>query len=181
MDLLMPRCDGITATRRITEAAPEIHVVVLSVSNDEQVVLLALRSGAAGFLDKRLELDALARVIRGVYNGEAALDRATTRLLIKEFRAVSMRTEAKTPGSQLSVRERQVLELIAAGYATEEISDELGLVAETVRTHVKAILRKLHVHSRQDAVAAGRKRGLLVPSHLSICGPGVGSSAPSRS
>jgi DNA-binding NarL/FixJ family response regulator len=175
MDLLMPRSDGITATRRIAAQAPDIQVVLLSVSSDEQVVLLALRSGAAGFLDKRLELDALARVVRGVHRGEAALDRATTRVLIREFRAMAMRTEAKAAGSQLSLRERQVLELIAAGHSTEEISAELGLAIETVRTHVKAILRKLHVHSRQEAVATARKRGLLVPSFH-----GMPGAAPTR-
>ncbi|HUE25386.1 MAG TPA: response regulator transcription factor [Solirubrobacteraceae bacterium] len=171
MDLLMPRSDGITATRRIAAQAPDVQVVLLSVSSDEQVVMLALRSGAAGFLDKRLELDALARVVRGVSRGEAALDRTTTRQLIREFRAMAMRTEAKAAGSQLSGRERQVLELIAAGHSTEDISAELGLAVETVRTHVKAILRKLHVHSRQEAVAAARKRGLLVPSFHGM--PGV--------
>ncbi len=164
MDLLMPRSDGITATRRIAAEAPEVQVVLLSVSSDDQVVLLALRSGAAGFLDKRLDLDAFARVVRGVHRGEAALDRSTTRFLIKEFRAMALRTETKSGGSELSSRERQVLELIAAGHATEDISAELGLALETVRTHIKAILRKLHVHSRREAIAVAQKRGLLVPS-----------------
>ncbi len=170
MDLLMPRCDGITATRRIAAEAPEIQVVLLSVSSDEQVVLLALRSGAAGFLDKRLEIDALARVVRGVHAGEAALARATTRMVIREFRAMSLRTEIKAERSQLSPRERQVLELLAAAHTTEEISLELGLVTETVRTHVKAILRKLDAHSRQEAIAVARKRGLVVPSFQSLSG-----------
>ncbi len=180
MDLLMPGADGITATRRIVAAAPEVQVVLLSVNSDEQVVMLGLRSGAAGFLDKRLEVDALARVVRGVYRGEAALDRATTRLLIKEFRAMSLRTEAGPVGSQLSLRERQVLELLAAGHATEDISEQLGLATETVRTHVKAILRKLHVHSRQEAIAVARKRGLLVPSIQGISGPSGPAPAGSR-
>lgn len=170
MDLLMPGCDGITAARRIAAEAPEIQVVLLSASSDEQVVLLALRSGAAGFLDKRLEIDALARVVRGVHAGEAALARATTRLLIREFRAMSLRTEVRPEGSPLSPRERQVLELIAAGHTTEEVSEELGLVTETVRTHVKAILRKLDVHSRQEAIALARKRGLVVPTFHSVSG-----------
>jgi DNA-binding NarL/FixJ family response regulator len=170
MDLLMPRSDGITATKQIAARAPEVQVVILSVTSDEQVVLLALRSGAAGFLDKRVELDALARVVRGVHRGEAALDRATTRMLIREFRAMALRTEGKAAGSELSLRERQVLELIAAGHSTEDISEELGLAIETVRTHVKAILRKLHVHSRQEAIATAQKRGLLVPSYHGVPG-----------
>jgi DNA-binding NarL/FixJ family response regulator len=167
MDLLMPECDGITAARRIAAQAPSIQIVMLSVSADPEAVLLALRSGAVGFLDKGIEMDALLRVVRGVYRGEAALDRLTTRTLIQEFQAMSVRVEARgaratqSAGSALSAREQEVLELLAEGLTTDAISGELGLALETVRTHIKAILRKLRVHSRQEAIAAARSRGIL--------------------
>jgi DNA-binding NarL/FixJ family response regulator len=177
MDLLMPGCDGITATRRIAMQAPEVQVVLLSVSSDEQVVLLGLRSGAVGFLDKRIEIEALARVVRGVHHGEAGLDRATTRALIAEFQAMSARSESKAADSHLSSREREVLTLLAEGLSTEEVAEELSLAVETVRTHVKAILRKLRVHSRQEAIVVARSRGIIVPSsdtlHGSIAAPVV--------
>jgi DNA-binding NarL/FixJ family response regulator len=140
---------------------------MLSVSADPEAVLLALRSGAVGFLDKGIEMDALLRVVRGVHRGEAALDRLTTRTLIQEFQAISGRADARgaratqSAGSALSAREQEVLELLAEGLTTEAISGELGLALETVRTHIKAILRKLHVHSRQEAIAAARSRGIL--------------------
>lgn len=175
MDLLMPGCDGITATRRIAMQAPEVQVVLLSVSSDDQVVFLGLRSGAVGFLDKRIELDALARVVRGVYRGEAGLDRSTTRALIAEFQAMSARSESKAADSQLSSRERQVLSLLAEGYSTEGVAEELQLAVETVRTHVKAILRKLRVHSRQEAIVVARSRGIIVPSADGVPGP-IGAS-----
>jgi DNA-binding NarL/FixJ family response regulator len=89
MDLLMPVCDGIEATRRIAAGAPEIQVVIMSTGRDEDLAMLALRAGAVGFLDKRVGFAALAQVIRGVEQGEAALDRAMTRRLIAELRAAT--------------------------------------------------------------------------------------------
>lgn len=176
MDLLMPGCDGITATRRIAMQAPEVQVVLLSVSSDDQVVLLGLRSGAVGFLDKRIELEALARVVRGVSHGEAGLGRVTTRALISEFQAMAARSESKSADSRLSTREKEVLSLLAEGYSTEAVSEELNLAVETVRTHVKAILRKLRVHSRQEAIVVARSRGIIVPSSEMVPGS-LGSPA----
>jgi DNA-binding NarL/FixJ family response regulator len=176
MDLLMPGCDGITATRRIASQAPEIRVVILSVSTDPEAVLLALKSGAIGFLDKGIEMDALLRTVRGVYRGEAALDRLTTLTLIREFRAVSVRAEGRrargtqSAGSTLSSREQEILELLADHFTTDAISEELGLAVETVRTHIKAILRKLRVHSRAEAIAVARRRGILIPSFRDVGG-----------
>lgn len=167
MDLLMPLCDGIAATRRIGEQAPQIRVVILSVSDDKDAVLLALKAGAIGFLDKGIEMEALLRVVRGVYRGEAALDRLCTRALIHEFRALAARVEftgakaTQSAGSSLSQRESEVLELLAAEHGTEVISAELGVTPATVRTHVKSVLRKLRVHSRQEAIAEAQRQGLL--------------------
>jgi two-component system NarL family response regulator len=180
MDLLMPRVDGIEAARRISTEAPEIQVVMLSVSVDPEAILQALRAGAVGFLDKGIEMDALLRVVRGVYRGEAALDRLTTRVLIQEFRAISLRVETRraratqSAGSTLSTREQEILELLADGLGTEAISDDLGLALETVRTHIKAILRKLRVHSRQEAITVARDRGILAAAER------PGGSASSR-
>jgi two-component system NarL family response regulator len=181
MDLVMPGCDGVSATRQLRDRAPEIQVVILSISDDEDVVLLALRAGAVGFLGKGLEMDALLRVVRGVQRGEAALDRVRTRALIHEYRTMAARAQAgelkttQSAGSSLSRREQEVLELIAAGHGTESISAELGLAPATVRTHVKSIFRKLQVHSREEAISEARRRGLIsrsvgpirTPDHVS--------------
>ena len=91
MGLLMRGRDGIAATRRIAAEAPEIKVVILSINTDPEAVLLALRAGAVGFLDKGIDMDALLRTVHGVYRGEAALDRLTTRTLVREFQAMSGR------------------------------------------------------------------------------------------
>jgi two-component system NarL family response regulator len=181
MDLLMPGCDGITATQRIAVQAPEVQVVILSVSEDDEAVMMALRSGAVGFLHKGIEMDALLRVVRGVHRGEAALDRSTTRRLIQEFRAMATRTEAmvvgtQAAGSQLTRREQQILGLLAAGLTTEGISTELKLAVETVRTHIKGILRKLQVHSRQEAIEIARARGAVAPPNPGGFGSALGAT-----
>ena len=162
MDLQMPGCDGIAAAEQITAEAPWVNVVILSVAGDEELVLLALRSGAVGFLDKGIEMEALIRAVHGVGRGEAAIDRTMTRRLIAEFRSITakaaMRSASRTQasGSELSPREKQILVLLAEGLSTEAMSSELGLAIETVRTHIKSILRKLRVHSRQEAVEVAR-------------------------
>jgi DNA-binding NarL/FixJ family response regulator len=167
MDLLMPGCDGISATRAIVQRAPEAQVVILSVTKDQDAVVLALRAGAVGFLEKGIEMGALLRVVRGVHRGEAALDRVCTRALIHEFRALAAQAETsglngtQSAGSSLSHREQEVLELLAAEHGTESISVELKLAPATVRTHIKSVLRKLRVHSRQEAVSKARRRGLI--------------------
>jgi len=153
MDLVMPHCDGLTATRELAAAAPGIAIVILSVIDDEELQLLALRCGASGFLNKDIDLKALARVVRGVGHGEAAVKRTLTRRLIHELQNMPAQAPPPQPaGVSLSPRERQVLDLLAAGATTGSISHELDVTIETVRGYVKSVLRKLGVHSRREAV-----------------------------
>ncbi|HZU59974.1 MAG TPA: response regulator transcription factor [Solirubrobacteraceae bacterium] len=164
MELLMPRLDGLEATQRIVAQAPSISVVLLSQGQDEELGLLALRSGAAGFLEKDISMPTLARVIHAVDRGEAGINRGLTRRLISELRLVSVSTRGsrarvhQSLGAQLSAREEQVLALLAMHLSTVEIAERLGLSRETVRTHVRGILRKLRVQTREEAVAAVRGR-----------------------
>jgi DNA-binding NarL/FixJ family response regulator len=167
MDVVMPRCDGLTATRELARAAPGIAIVILSVIQDEELQLLALRCGAAGFLNKDIDLKALARVVRGVGQGEAAIKRTLTRRLIGELQSVPAHALPMQPArASLSPREHQVLNLLAEGATTESIAHELDLTLETVRGYVKSVLRKLGVHSRREAVE-------LAGSRLSGVTPGI--------
>lgn len=170
MDAALPLCNGIVATERIRSQAPEVQVVILSIRDEPEVVMTAIRAGAIGFLDKRIELAAMSRAVRGIGRGEAAIDRRMTRRLIDEFRATSngrsSLTATQSNGATLSARELEVLSMLAIARPTEEIAEELGLAVETVRSHVKSILRKLRVHTRSEAVALGRRRGLLNGSPL---------------
>jgi two-component system, NarL family, response regulator LiaR len=157
MDVVMPRVDGMTATRRIIEQAPGVAVVMLSANDDEEVGLLCLRAGAAGFLTKNVDLDVLARALRAATVGEAVVSRRLTMRLINDFRRTSPDGVGMRPvRSSLTPREWEVLDLLCQARSTDDIADTLVLSCETIRSHVKNILRKLNVRSRQEAVMAAR-------------------------
>jgi DNA-binding NarL/FixJ family response regulator len=162
MDVIMPQLDGIAATRRIRESAPEQVIVLLTRAGDDDLALLGLRAGAAGYLQKDMELESLPRVLRGAAAGEAAISRTMTKQLIEHLRSMPAEGRAFRPvRSRLTAREWDVLDLLCEGRRTAEIADDLVLAQETVRSHVKNILRKLDVNSRQEAVElTQRLRGL---------------------
>src|SRR4051812_31324681 len=158
MDLVMPDGDGIQATRRILACEPDTEVVILTSSDDDDVGLVGLRAGASGFLNKRAGVDALPRALRGAAAGEAVVSRRMTMRLVDSMR----RTRSDGAGvrpvrSPLTPREWEVLDLLCAGQSTDEIADALVLSAETVRSHIKNLLRKLGVSSRQAAVEQARR------------------------
>jgi NarL family two-component system response regulator LiaR len=162
MDVVMPELDGIIATRQIRKEIPDQLVIVLTGAGeeDQELGLQALRSGASGYLSKDLEIDALPRALEGVRAGEAAISRKMTRTLIDRLRDTPSGSSGMRPvKSPLTAREWEVIDLLKAAKSTDQIADELVLSTETVRSHVKNILRKLDVRSREDAViAADRMR-----------------------
>ena len=158
MDLVMPEFDGIQATRRILAREPDVEVVILTSSDDDEVGIVSLRAGASGFLNKRAGVEALPRALRGAVAGEALVSRRLTMRLVDTIR----RTRADGAGirpvrSRLTPREWEVLDLLCAGQSTDEIADALVLSSETVRSHIKNLLRKLGVRSRQAAVEEARR------------------------
>jgi len=158
MDLVMPDFDGIQATRRILAQEPDLDVVILTSSDDDDVGLVGLRAGASGFLNKRAGLDALPRALRSAAAGEAVVSRRLTMRLVDSMR----RTRADGAGirpvrSRLTPREWEVLDLLCAGRSTDEIAGTLVLSSETVRSHIKNLLRKLGVRSRGEAIAEARR------------------------
>jgi DNA-binding NarL/FixJ family response regulator len=163
MDVVMPELDGILATRQIRKAIPEQLVIVLTGAGDEdqELGIQALRAGASGFLSKDVEIGALPRTLEGVTAGEAAISRKMARTLIDRLRETPSGSTGMRPvKSPLTAREWEVIDLLKAAKSTDEIADELVLSTETVRSHVKNILRKLDVRTREDAVrAADRMRG----------------------
>ena len=156
MDVVMPGFDGIMATRQIRRQLPEQLVIVLTGagSDDDELGLLALRAGASGFLSKDLEIEALPRALEGLRQGEAAISRTMTLALIERLREAPSGSSGMRPvKSPLTAREWEVIDLLKASKTTDQIADELVLSPETIRSHVKNILRKLKVRSRQEAVA----------------------------
>jgi len=158
MDLVMPDVDGIQATRRILAREPDVEVVILTSSDDDDVGLVGLRAGASGFLNKRAGVDALPRALRGAVAGEAVVSRRLTMRLVDTMRRTRPDgTGIRPVRSRLTPREWEVLDLLSTGQSTDEIATTLVLSSETVRSHNKNMLRKLGVSSRQEAVKEARR------------------------
>jgi two-component system, NarL family, response regulator LiaR len=164
MDVVMPELDGILATRQLLKTNPDQRVVVLTSGGDHELGLLALQAGAVGFLSKEADIEALPRALQGVRRGEAAISRDMTLRLIERYRVTTDGTAGLRPiKSPLTAREWEVIELLKPGHTTDQVADTLVLSPETVRTHVKNIMRKLEVHSRVDAVAAAERLRVANP------------------
>jgi DNA-binding NarL/FixJ family response regulator len=158
MEVSLPGFDGIEACRRLVAKAPDVRVVMFSVSEDPETELRALRAGATGFMYKDASVDALTRALRAVANGEAAISRRLTMRLIELMRRTSENGIGLRPvKSTLTSREWEVLDLMCAGASTRDIADSLFLSEDTVYSHSKSILRKLGVHSRAEAIVAAER------------------------
>lgn len=154
MDLVMPRLDGIEAIRRIAAERPRTRVIALTSFLDDDKVLPAVRVGAAGYLLKDVEPQALVAGIRAVHRGEALLHPAVAARLMEEVAGGPPRAA----GDPLTPREREVVGLIAGGLSNKRIALELGISEKTVKTHVSSVLSKLGLTDRtQVAVLAVRE------------------------
>jgi DNA-binding NarL/FixJ family response regulator len=166
LDIVMPELDGIATTERILLEHPDQLIVILTGADQEDMAIRALRAGAVGYLTKDLDIDALPRALEGVLAGEAAISRGLARRLIEHLRAMPEGAAGLRPiKSPLTAREWEVIDLLAQRRSTEEMAHELVLATETVRSHVKNVMRKLGVRSREDAVAAAQRMRLDVGDH----------------
>jgi NarL family two-component system response regulator LiaR len=158
MDVVMPELDGIVATRRIVKENPEQFIVILTSAGDDEIALLGLRAGASGFLDKDVDVDVLPQALQGVLSGEAAISRKLSMRLVEHLRRVPEGPGGLRPvKSPLTPREWEVIDLLAESRTTDQIAELLVLSPETVRSHVKNILRKLQARSREEAVGIAQR------------------------
>lgn len=135
-----------------------MRIVILTASDDDELGVVTLRAGASGFLRKTIAMDALARALRRVGEGEAVITRRLTMRLIEELRLPRQDGAGLRPiRSPLTSREWEVLDLLCKELSTDEIADTLVVSVETVRTHVKNLLRKMGVQTRREAVEAARR------------------------
>ena len=156
MDMLMPDMDGATTTQAIKEQHPEIQVLVLSGSSDADSVRRAMQAGAVGYLLKDASMDELADGIRAAHTGKPVLAAEAARALVE----AGARSPLE-PGSDLTVRQLEILALMAEGLTNNEIADRLYLSPYTVRNHVSEILSKLGTSTRTEAAALAVRLGLV--------------------
>jgi DNA-binding NarL/FixJ family response regulator len=158
MDIRMPGMDGLEATRRILTRAGAPRVLVLTTFEVDEYVFEALRAGASGFALKRIPPKDLIEAVRTVAAGESLLFPASTRGVIERFAVRSSK-----PLPELSEREQEILRLLTRGMSNSEIAHELTVSVQTVKSHVAAILMKLDVRDRTQAVIAAYETGFVVP------------------
>jgi DNA-binding NarL/FixJ family response regulator len=162
MDIAMPRCDGLEATRRIKSRLPEIKIIVLTVHEEAESLLEALWSGARGFLLKKARADELIAALRGVLRGEAHLSPLMTDKLVDEFvRLTKISSSLPVIENPLTPREKEVLREIARGANNKQIAALLTISVNTVKKHVSSILTKLGVQDRRQAAERASRLGLV--------------------
>ncbi|MFQ5859180.1 MAG: response regulator [Anaerolineae bacterium] len=158
MDIQMPGMSGLEATRRIKSEMPDTRIVMLTVSDDDEDVMEAVRCGAQGYLLKSLHSETFLELLAGLAGGEAAIPPGLAWLVLQQIGG------AKTQASEvesLTQREVDVLRLVAQGYTNHQTAQSLSLSEHTVRFHLRNILKKLHAQSRTEAATRALREGLI--------------------
>jgi len=158
MDIDLPGEDGMSATQRLTTELPAIIVVMLTVHDDNLTLFAALKAGAHGYLVKNMRSRELLERLRGLARGEAAISRRMATRILEEIRG---QTEPFWFEEELTPREMEVLELVAARLSNAAIAERLVISEHTVKNHMKNVLSKLHLRNRHQAAAYGVARGWL--------------------
>ncbi|WP_018922015.1 response regulator transcription factor [Salsuginibacillus kocurii] len=175
MDINMPEVNGVEATKEITAQFPGVKVLILSIHDDESYVTHVLKTGAAGYLLKEMDADALIEAVKVVSSGGAYIHPKVTHNLIKEYRRLATggdedsdneigykEVEYRKPLHLLTRRECEVLQLMTDGYSNRMIGETLYISEKTVKNHVSNILQKMNVNDRTQAVVESIKKGYVI-------------------
>ena len=160
LDLRMPDMGGLEVLQKLRENETNIPVVMLTTSNEEADLIKSLRSGAQGYLLKDMEPDELVSALRDIENGKNVVAQDLTDALARMVQGDSNIDDEEGPFSELTPREMEILCLLAEGQSNKLIARNLGISDGTVKLHVKAILRKLGIHSRVEAAVIAVEQGL---------------------
>ncbi len=162
MDVNMPNCNGIEATRRIKQELPHVHIVMLTVSEEDDDLFQAIKNGAKGYLLKNLEPRQLFNRLEGIYRGESPISGVMATKILSELNDPhqNVMDHAKTV-DELTPREVEVLEQVVLGKTNKDIADALNITENTVKIHLRNILEKLHVQNRIQAAVHAVSKGLV--------------------
>jgi two-component system NarL family response regulator len=169
MDIHMPRCDGLEATRLLKAELPNLQIVILTMSAEDEHLFEAIKSGATGYLLKSLGAQQFIELLAGLERGEVPMTRDLAARILREFaqqaRPVAAPAVApaaqKEAADQLTERQIEVLQLMAQGNTNQEIGDALYITERTVKYHIREILQKLHLRNRVQMVAYAVRTGLI--------------------
>jgi DNA-binding NarL/FixJ family response regulator len=161
MDIRMPDLDGISATREVLAASPDVKVVVLTTFEQDDYIFDALSAGASGFLLKRTKPEELIAAIHTVAEGDSLLSPSVTRRVVDRMAAQPSPVKTSRRLDRLTPREREVLELVGRGLSNREIAEAFVIEESTVKTHVKRILMKLGLRDRVQAVILAYETGVI--------------------
>lgn len=171
MDVRMPKMSGLEATRRILATLPNVKILMLTMSEDEDAVFEAVKGGAQGYLLKTIEPADLFDALRGVVRGEAPMSSGLAAKLLREFARRAQQPPEPAPSrTKLGPREQEILALVADGKTNKDIATALALAENTVKSHVKNILEKLHLENRVQAAVFAVREDLESPLSRSEAG-----------
>lgn len=161
MDMVMPRMNGLEATREIKRRWPGVKILILSMYDDDAYVQQVIEAGASGYVLKRVAADDLVRAIREVHSGTSFLYPPIAAKLIDDYRRLARGDVRPETGGVLTPREQEVLRLIAEGNTNQDIADILGLSRKTVESHRGNIMRKLQLRDVTDLVKYAIREGIV--------------------
>jgi DNA-binding NarL/FixJ family response regulator len=169
LDIMMPRCDGLQATRLIKAEMPDTKIVILTAVEDDENIFEAIKSGAQGYLLKNLRGSQLVALLKGVERGEAAITSDIAGKILDEFSRQARGVSGRPDVDRLTERETEVLRLVVDGCTNRQIGARLGLSENTVKYHLRHILDKLHLRNRAQVVAYAMRHGLVQDDSSRSC------------
>ncbi len=161
MDIVMPKLNGVDATKQIKQVSPSTALLILTAYSDIRYIIGLLESGACGYLLKNSPGKDVVKAIRAVRSGESVLDPEVTRKLVQRLASLSRGPGEHEAGGQLTARETEILKWAAHGLSNKEISEKLFISLRTVKAHMTNIFNKLGCSSRTDAMIKGLKQGYI--------------------
>ncbi len=161
MDIMMPRCNGLEATRLIKAEMPDVKIIILTVSDDDDDLFEAIKNGAEGYLLKDIRGEEFLSLLSGVTRGEAAMSSLMATKIIDEFARQSQKKSKRSSSeSELTERELDVLRLVSSGHLNKEIASVLHVSANTVKYHLRNIMDKLHLRNRAGLASYATSKGI---------------------